>query len=210
MLALPARLGGLGILNPIESYPISHENSKFISAPLVNLILHQEPDFDPREILDEVKMLRYIVDTKAQEIGKINLQDVLGKSTPVLKFAVQAASETAMPLYSHNTILHKGDFIDAIYILYGWDLLNIPLECKCHAKFNLQHALDCKLGGLRVIQHNEIRDTMADFMREAGFTPVEIEPNLQPLSGEAFIYKTANKDEESRSDIKCYGFFKHM
>ena len=82
MLALPARLGGLGILNPIESSYISHENSKFISAPLVNLILHQEPDFDPREILDEVKMLRYIVDTKAQEIGKINLQDVLGKSTP--------------------------------------------------------------------------------------------------------------------------------
>ena len=31
MLALPARLGGLGILNPIESSYISHENSKFIS-----------------------------------------------------------------------------------------------------------------------------------------------------------------------------------
>lgn len=145
------------------------------------------------------------------------LQNVLGKATKVMKLAVQAASQkgasswiTSIPTYSHNTILHKNDFVDAIYIRYGWDLLNIPLECKCHAKFSLQHALDCKLGGLRVIQHNEARDTMAQFMREAGFTSVETEPKLQPLSGETFIYKSANKDEEARSDIKCYGFYKHM
>ena len=126
------------------------------------------------------------------------LQNVLGKATKVMKLAVQAASQkgasswiTSIPTYSHNTILHKNDFVDAIYIRYGWDLLNIPLECKCHAKFSLQHALDCKLGGLRVIQHNEARDTMAQFMREAGFTSVETEPKLQPLSGETFIYKSA-------------------
>ena len=55
-------------------------------------------------------------------------------------------------------------------------------------RFSLQHALDCKLGGLRTIQHNEARDTMAQFMREAGFSPVETEPALQPLSGEEFFY----------------------
>ena len=110
---------------------------------------------------------------------------------------------TAVPTYTHETILHKRDFIDAFYIRYGWDLLDIPLEC-------LQHALDCKLGGLRTIQHNEARDTMAQFMREAGFSPVVTEPALQPLSGEDFFNKTANKESEARSDIKCNGFYKQM
>ena len=51
---------------------------------------------------------------------------------------------------------------------------------------------------------------MAQFMIDAGYTQVETEPILQPLSGEEFFYKTANKDSEARSDIKCYSFYKHM
>ena len=30
-----------------------------------------------------------------------------------------------------------------------------------------------------------------------------VEPQLQPLSGETFVYKSANKDDDARSDIKC-------
>ena len=61
----------------------------------------------------------------------------------------------------------KGEF-DACYIRYGWTLLNLPLTCACGTAFSLQHALDCRLGGLRIIQHNEARDTLAQCMREAG------------------------------------------
>ena len=75
-----------------------------------------------------------------------------------------------------------------------------PDLLSCGNAFNVQHALDCKLGGFR-IQHNEVRDTIAQFMREAGLKAVELEPQLQPLDGEAFDYKSANKDDEARSDI---------
>ena len=119
-------------------------------------------------------------------------------------------SNQLLSTYAHDTILHKSAFIDAIYIRYGWKLLGTPLECKCHAKFDLQHALNCHLGGLRTIQHNEARDTMAGFMREAGYSPVEVEPILQPLTGEKFKLKTANKTEEARSDIKCLSLWKTM
>ena len=51
---------------------------------------------------------------------------------------------------------------------------------------------------------------MAQFMRDAGYSPVEIESKLQPLSGEEFKYQTTNRDEEARSDIKRYSFWKHM
>jgi hypothetical protein len=93
---------------------------------------------------------------------------------------------------------------------YGWTLLDLPISCPCGAAFNVQHALDCKLGGLRIIQHNEVRDTIAQFMREAGLKAVELEPQLQPLDGEAFDYKSANKDDEARSDIKCCGFWSNL
>src|SRR3954469_12795441 len=68
---------------------------------------------------------------------------------------------TATPSFDHGTVLHKGEFVDACYIRYGWTLLNLPTKCACGAAFDVQHALDCKLGGLRIIQHNEVRDTIA-------------------------------------------------
>ena len=37
-----------------------------------------------------------------------------------------------------------------------------------------------------VIQHNEVRDLLAQCMREAGHSVVETEPKLQKLSGEVF------------------------
>ena len=47
--------------------------------------------------------------------------------------------------------------------------------------FDVKHALECQLGGYRVTQHDETRDTIAGFLREAGHLSVEVEPQLQPL-----------------------------
>ena len=72
----------------------------------------------------------------------------------------------------------------------------------------MQHALDCMLGGFRALQHNETRDIMVQCMRDAGFPVVEPEPQLQELTGENFKYRSANKDADARSDIRCCGFWK--
>ena len=95
-------------------------------------------------------------------------------------------------------MLHKGEFTDAVYIRYGWTMLSLPTTCACGAAFNIQHALDCKLSGLRTIQHNEVRDVLAECMREAGHSLVEVEPQLQELSGEVFEFKSANKEADAR------------
>ena len=101
----------------------------------------------------------------------------------------------------------KSDFIDAVYNRYGWTLPNLPDACPCGATFDVQHALDCMRGGYRTIQHNEVRDVLSSVIKEAGFKAVEVEPRLQPLSGESFDYKSANQDDDARSDIKCTGFW---
>src|SRR6185295_7272300 len=103
---------------------------------------------------------------------------------------------------------HKGDFVDAVSLRYGWRLS--PANCACEASFDVRHALDCKLGGYRTIQHNEVRDLLAQCMREAGHSVVETEPKLQKLSGEVFKYKSANKEDEAKSDIMCLGFWSKM
>ena len=134
-------------------------------------------------------------------------------ATTAIKTALKASTEkggsswvTAYPNYDHATVLHKGEFVDAICIRYGWLLPGLPTECKCGKPFDVQHALDCMLGGFRIIQHNETRDVAAFCMKEAGFNEVEIEPQLQELTGEQFKYKTTNKESDARSDIKCNGF----
>ena len=47
-------------------------------------------------------------------------------------------------------------------------------------------------------------------LREARFPGVEIEPELQILAGESFKLKSANKEDDARSDVKCVGFWTRM
>jgi hypothetical protein len=204
MLSLPARMGGMGLFKPTEECVISSTNSAYISAPLVKLIQRQEYDFDPNELAEEMKSMRAEVDKEMDARNKAKRDAIMSVASTALKQAVTAASEkgasswvTACPSYEHGTVLHKRDFVDASYIRYGWELLDLPTTCVCGTAFNVQHALDCKIGGLRVIQHNEVRDTIAQCMKEAGHTTVEIEPQLQALDGETFEYKSANRDDEA-------------
>src|ERR1700749_3491471 len=62
--------------------------------------------------------------------------------------------------------------------------------------------------GYRTLQHSEVRDLVAECLREAHYPGVELEPQLQPLSGESFKLKSANEEDDARSDVKCVGFWR--
>ncbi|MCY7393226.1 MAG: hypothetical protein LH647_17540, partial [Leptolyngbyaceae cyanobacterium CAN_BIN12] len=194
----------------------AHENSKKLSEPLVKLILRQELELDPEEIAGEVKHLRMQIDETSEKLQATKLEALLLRVSPEMKNAMKNTVEkgasswvTATPLFDHGTVLHKGEFVDAVYMRYGWTLPDLPTGCKCGAAFSLQHALDCKLGGYRTIMHNEVRDVVAQVMRDAGHV-VETEPALQKLSGESFEKESANKQDDARSDIKATGFWRAM
>ena len=93
------------------------------------------------------------IDSESEARFKAKREAILEHATPELKQAVIAASEkgasswvTASPSYDHGTVLHKRDFVDSCYMRYGWTLLDLPISCACGNAFNVQHALDCKLG----------------------------------------------------------------
>ena len=133
LLSLPARMGGMGITKPTELNIIASTNSIYISEPLVRLIKRQEFALDPNDLLDRIKILRNVVD-KANEDGNLRKLDmILGSehATPALKIALKACSEkgasswiTCYPNYDHGTVLHKGEFTDALCIRYPTKITN--------------------------------------------------------------------------------------
>ena len=85
----------------------------------------------------------------------------------------------------------------------------------------ISHALSCPHRAFPIIRHNNVRDLTAKlpsscqrFVR--GFTAklmsevchdVQLEPHLQPLSGELLRYKSSKHEDDARVDIRAAGFW---
>ena len=104
-----------------------------------------------------------MVDNANETLSLKKLENIMGsdQATATLKNALKACSEngasswvTCYPNFDHGTVLHKGEFTDAICIRYGWPLPRLPMNCKCGKPFSLQHALDCAFGGYRIEQES--------------------------------------------------------
>ena len=135
-----------------------------------------------------------------------------GPATQPLRSAVDQALDDwasswlfARPIQEHGFTLHKGTFRDAIALRYGWEPLGLPSHCACGELFNSCHAFTCSKGVFTITRHNEIRDLAANLLKEI-CADVEVEPKLQPVSGEEFLHASANQDLEAQLDIKARGF----
>ena len=64
----------------------------------------------------------------------------------------------------------------------------------------------CPTGGLPTIRHNELRDFTAKAMSEVCHN-VQVEPPLQPVTGETLTYATANTEDGACLDISVEGFW---
>ena len=111
-----------------------------------------------------------------------------------------------LKLKSHNFVLYKTVFRDAIALRYHWLPSACPTSCACGHSFTIEHALSCPKGGFPSLRHNEVRDLTAFLLSEV-CNNVVTEPHLQPLSGETLQYKTANRDDNARLDIAANGFW---
>ena len=211
LLALPTRLGGMGLVNPTNESTHAFEASKRITAPLVALIVTQDPDkvvqrASHQKIKNHVKKMRRVLQEQ-------QAQNILEHLNPQLQRSVELAQEkgssawlTVLPVAEHGFLLHKGEFRDAICLRYGWSLSNIPRSCNCGTPFSVNHAMICHMGGIPTIRHNEIRDITATLLTEICHN-VATEPPLQPLTNETFAHRSANTEPNARLDIRARGFW---
>ena len=218
MIALPGRHAGLGIPNPCMLNAPSHRRSIELTLPLVQKILDQDLDLEPADLRKLQNKTRSKQKADAEEEHKKTLKDLQDNAISAhFKRVIQNASEkgasswvTAIPLYEHSTVLHKGDFRDAMCLRYGWDLEGLPGYCGCGHEFDVQHAMQCMYGGFRGLLHNEVVHVYKHAFKEAGYKVVWREPELQALTGEKFEYKSANMEDEARSDLSVLGFWTRM
>jgi hypothetical protein len=193
LFSMPARYGGLSIANPCAESQRQFRNSEELTAPLLALIVLQERNLDPAKLRESQRAIRSSQKQVREEDLKDQRERIRTEAPPNLKLAIKLATVkgasnwvTARPLHDHSTVLHKGEFRDAIYLRYGWDPLNLPEKCGCGAAFTVTHAMQCMVGGYRGVLHNEVNYVFYDCMKEAGHKDVTLEPQLQPLSGESF------------------------
>ncbi len=209
LLALPARLGGLGLIDPTKLCD-DFDLSVKVSAPLTALIIQQSPDLgDTPQTLQQAKYA--LKRDRAKKIDAV-AEDVRRQLARPFQRAVELASEkgastwlTALPTSAHGFELSKAAFRDAVHLRYGWRPERLPSHCACGRAFDVSHALSCPTGGFPTIRHNELRDLCATLLTEV-CSGVSIEPTLQALDGEA-LPSASNTSAEARSDISANGFW---
>ena len=179
---------------------------------LVHLIIQQSHAYSVEVLSSQIEARRTILDTHHQSI--INSRDaLLPVLSPSLHRSIMLSSEkgssswvAALPLSDHGFCLQKGAFRDALCLRYGWRPPLLPSNCVCGKLFSVEHALCCPCGGLPIVRHNELRDITAGLLTELCHS-VEVEPSLQPLSGESFQYRSANVEDGARLDVVANGFW---
>jgi len=212
LLALPARLGGLGLVNPTSLPSSEFQASISISAPLKDLILQQKSGYSVECLEAQVKAKTTAKKIKSDK-AKSSAASLRASTSTQSQRAMDLAQEkgasswlSTLPLDEFGFTLHKGAFRDAIALRYGWQPLHTPITCACGTNFTVEHALSCPMGGFPTLRHNEVRDLTATLMSEVCHD-VSIEPALQPITGETLSGASANIEEGARLDVAALGFW---
>ncbi|XP_063591446.1 uncharacterized protein LOC134768559 [Penaeus indicus] len=157
ILALPPRLGGLGITDPCRIANTEHQNSIKLTTSLTQYIIAQDSLTQP----DQKEMKKRL--EMASEVGASNWL-------------------TTLPIRSKGFSLNKQEFVDAISLRYGWAIDGLQQQCTCGSSFDPNHAMTCKTGGFVCMRHDEVRDVTAQMLGEVS-RDVRVEPSLIPTGG---------------------------
>ena len=163
LLALPANLGGIGLLNPLDISANQHFTSKKISAPLLERVIEQ--DHQSIGCSESQQQIKAAVHTEKRSRLKQSAKNIHEQLPAPLQRSMELSQEkgastwlTALPIDNHGFALHKTAFRDALSLRYGWAIKNSPSHCSCGHAFSIVHALSCPTGGYPSIRHNEVRD----------------------------------------------------
>ena len=93
--------------------------------------------------------------------------------------------------------------IEELSLRYGWNIPNTPSYCQCKAENDIDHALNCKMGGYVYMRHNRVRDLEASLMKEVCHN-VTIEPELLPIERDG-SQRRGNTKIKARLDVAGVG-----
>ena len=115
---------------------------------------------------------------------------------------------TTLPLKSENFDLNKREFYDALSLRYRWTSKYLLSTCPCGKRFDVDHAMLCMKGRFVHRSYDDVRDLFASPLKDVCHD-FEVEPHLQPLTGEVLI-SSANSSDEARLDVCVRGFWQRQ
>lgn len=211
LLSLPARHGGIGIVNP-TTCGHNYVTSRKITELPVHEVLSKSYNYSVETISDQNQIKREAQKERI-DLNTQKCADLKSHLPPTQVKAVELAAEngasswiTTIPLREFGFDLHKRAYRDALSLRYGWPPQGLPTTCVCGAHFSVEHALSCPRGAFPIICHNEIRDLTASLLTEVCHD-VRIEPELQPIESDSTFNNTANTSQGARLDIEVSGFW---
>ena len=149
LLALSVRMGGLGLVNPVNQSQQEYEASIKATGPLVKRIAKQA--VEPRKDEDVAGAQRCARQEKADSAQRD------------LEYVTSWLSIIPLKEMSFNPT--KREFRDAIKLRYGWEFNDMPTMCVCWDFFDADHAMIGMRRGFIIQRHNEIRDLEAGFCK---------------------------------------------
>ena len=204
VLSLPIRLGGLGIGKPHEECQSEYTASKLLTTELTKAIVDQQEVYTASSNLTKSGkvMIKNLKNSELQ--AKFNA--IAERCGTPSKRALPAAREkgasswlNTLPLQQYGYTLNKEEFRDSVCLRNSW-IPNTPITCGCGKTSDLDNLLTCKLGGYVIMTNNNIRDTLANLLREVCHD-VKVEPQLQKVNvGDCLSHQAG---DQARLDCIC-------
>ena len=212
LVTLPARYGGMSFDDPVADSQPKYTDSRECTATLTGLILDGESELPAGADLDQEA--RAGIKKRHCTTLKAKADDLQSRLPEPQRRAMELAREkggsstlTTIPISEHGFFFEvKSDFHDHVHLRYCWPLDNLPSTCPCGSDFTIDHAQICKLSGFINMRHDDPTTFLAKCMKEVHHD-VELEPPLQPLTGETLRHLTANSEPDARADIRVRGFW---
>ena len=203
LLSLPVKLGGLGIPDLTRIAALEYDASMSETEHVAKKIINQ----NDLQVNSNICVHVYSnIAKKKSEYYQSILASLREKMTSAQCRSNDIACSdgasiwlSSLPLKSENFSLKKPEFYDGIHLRYAWDLKNLPSECVCKAKFNVDYALSCKIGGFVTLRHNEMRDLTVDLLSTV----------CKDVCKETCLQQSKN-GVELRADASARGFWQRM
>ena len=213
LLALPARCAGMDFDNPVKLAPLAFADAADLARMQKELLLASSTEEIDGKAYQQVREVcrarRRTSQNKSLAELKLRASHRLKKCIAIATGKGASAVFNTSPQEQYGfAIKAKRDYNDLCRMRYHLPLLSLPEKCVCGERYSLDHSQICRCGGLVNERHDDVKKLFALECRRV-FSDVGLEPMLAPLEGEeaTFRYKTANRKDDARSDVRVRNFF---
>ena len=186
LYALPVRLVGLAIDNPVADSSYKFADSIALTNTLKNLIKSSEKELVINEKAQNVLKAERekVKEARLEKEAKLIQERLPPKKSRAMEFAKGSSPVlTTLPLASHGfNFSSKREWWDVLALRYNHDVPRLPPICPCGSAYSLDHSQQCKVGGFIHMRHDEQVRLFASLAGKV-FKDVEVEPPSRATIG---------------------------